>query len=237
MKENCQTIIILHGWNSSKEKWERVKKKIEKAGMQVFIPDLPGFKKKLNRPWSLDDYLEWFKEFSENKGKFFLLGHSFGGRISIKFATQYPEKIKGLILVGAAGIKHKKGIKGQIILKITKFFKKTLNFPVLRSFYPFLRIILYKYILRKTDYLKAKGAMKQTFLNIIEEDLTPYLSQIKSNTLIIWGRNDKTTPFFDGKLMKENIKDSKLEILETGHAPYLESSEILSRKIIDFIYD
>ncbi len=47
--QNCQdTIIILHGWGSSKEKWQEVKENLEKQGLKVIVPDLPGFKKKQN---------------------------------------------------------------------------------------------------------------------------------------------------------------------------------------------
>lgn len=226
-----KTLIILHGWQSSKERWEKVKKEIGKEDIEVIIPDLPGFKKEagLNRTWNLNDYVEWFNKFSQSQENFFLLGHSFGGRIAIKFTAKYPEKIKGLILVSSAGIKPKKSFLISVFVPIFKIF----------SFLPgysFLREVFYKYILRKTDYLKAKGAVKETFKKIIEEDLTSYLSKIKIPTLILWGKSDKSTPLADAYLMKEKIKNSKLEIFKkVSHAPHLEKPEILSKKILEFL--
>jgi len=120
-----KTLIILHGWQSSKEKWQKVKENIES--------DLPGFKPEtqLKEPWSLDDYVDWLKDFSQTKEKFFLMGHSFGGRVAIKFALRYPEKLYGLILVSAAGIKK----KNSPISKIIPFFSSTfLVFFALLSF-------------------------------------------------------------------------------------------------------
>lgn len=230
MKIYQDTIIILHGWQSSKEKWNRVKEEIEKEGIEVIIPDLPGFKKEnqLDQAWNLSDYINWCRKFSKNKENFFLLGHSFGGRIAIKWTAQNPEKIKGLILVGAAGIRHKKSSLFSVFIPI---LKKLSFLPG----YKFLRNFFYKYILRKTDYLKVRGVMQETFKKIIKEDLTPYLSQIKTSTLIVWGKRDKTTPLSDGELMKKEIENSELEILEAGHSLYLEKPEILAEKIITFI--
>ncbi|MCD6550398.1 alpha/beta hydrolase [bacterium] len=228
--ENCQSIIILHGWQSSKEKWNKVKELLEKEGIEVIIPDLPGFKQenRLTRPWNLDDYVEWLENFTEEKKEFFLLGHSFGGRISIKFASQFPQKIRGLILVASAGIRHKKSFIFSLLLYLKRF-----------SFLPgynFFRHIFYKKILKKTDYISAKGHLRETFKNIIEEDLTDFLSRIRIKTLILWGDKDKITPLCDAYLMKEKIPDAELEVLESvGHAPYLECPEILAERIIRFI--
>jgi len=226
-----KTLIILHGWQSSKERWERIKNEIEKEEIAVIIPDLPGFKKEteLDETWNFNDYLEWLYNFSLNKERFFLLGHSFGGRIAIKFTVKYPSKIKGLILVGSAGIKPKKNIFLSIFVPIFKKFSFLPGYSLFREFF-------YKYILKKTDYLETKGIMRETFKKIIKEDLRPYLSQIKTPTLIIWGQKDKITPLSDAYLMKEKIKDSKLEILENvGHTPHLEAPEKLSKIISGFL--
>lgn len=228
--ENCQSIVILHGWQSSKEKWNKVKEFLEKKGIEVIVPDLPGFKQenRLPKPWNLDNYVDWLKDFTKDKEKFFLLGHSFGGRISIKFVSRFPSKIRGLILVSSAGIKHKKSFIFSFVFLLKKF-----------SFLPgysFFRDVFYKKILKKTDYILAKGNLKETFKNIIKEDLTSLLSQIKTETLILWGEKDKITPLQDAYLMKEKIANSELKILKsTGHTPYLECPEILAKEILKFV--
>ena len=240
----CQeTIIILHGWQSSKEKWQKVKQEIEQyyentsRNIKIIVPDLPGFKKetKLDRIWNLDDYVEWFKNFSSEVSEpFFLLGHSFGGRIAIKFAQKYPEKLKGLILVSSAGIKPKKRLYLYLISAVAKFGRRFSFLP----FYSFSREFFYKYILRKTDYIKAEklSYLKETFKKVIEEDLFPYLSQIKIPCLIIWGEKDKMTPISDAYLMNKKIPNSQLEVLKNiGHFPHIDVPKILTQKIQNFI--
>src|SRR3989338_2017308 len=108
----CQVpIIILHGWGSSSKRWERVRESLERKGCKVFVPDLPGFGENpppLN-PWSVEDYVEWVKDFSEknNLTDFVLVGHSFGGGVAAIFAAKYPQKIEKLVLVAAAIIRRK----------------------------------------------------------------------------------------------------------------------------------
>ena len=227
--ENCQYLIVLHGWQSSKEKWTKVKENLEREGIKVIVPDLPGFKEetKLSQPWNLDNYVEWLRKFSSNKEKFFLLGHSFGGRIAIKFSIKYPEEIKGLILVSSAGIKPKK--------RLVSNFVSLKKFSFLPG-YSFLRKLFYKFIVKRTDYLYVDGILKETFKKVIERDLTSVLSQIKAKTLILWGQRDKITPISNAYLMKEKINDSRLEIMKgIGHTPYSEDPETLAKKILDFI--
>ena len=98
-----ENILILHGWGSQAERWSEVKELLENGGYRVYVPDLPGFGESLPPPqaWSVDDYVEWVRSFceKENLSQIFLLGHSFGGSIAIKFVNYFPEKVQGLILV------------------------------------------------------------------------------------------------------------------------------------------
>lgn len=232
-----ENLVILHGWGSCAENWREIKEVLQREDLQVLTPDLPGFGVSTlpKRAWFVDDYVEWLKGFCEkqNVSRFFLFGHSFGGRIAIKFAAQYPEKLKGLILCSAAGIKPKNNL---LALAATKAGKIVFSLPLLKGLYPFFQKVFYVKILRKTDYLKAQGIMKQVFKNVVDEDLTPCLSQIKVPTLILWGRKDKMTPVKDGYLMKEKISSSQLKVFDNvGHSFRRENPKLLIREIGNFV--
>jgi len=165
--------------------------------------------------------------------KFILIGHSFGGRIAIKYAVKYPEKIDKLILTGAAGIRHKLNTKQRLFYILAKAGKKILRFGRLASY---SQKILYK-LAREKDYYKASPRMKEIMKNVLAEDLTPYLGKIssrggsatggKTTTLLVWGREDKTTPLSDGKIMNEKIENSELVIFDgANHSlPYQKPEE------------
>jgi len=250
-----KSLLFLHGWQDSKESWQPLKSEIEKAGFKVFLPDLPGFKKEniLKKSWDLNDYREWVREFiskdirsfgrpskrpdggTNQNQKIFLLGHSFGGRVAIKFANKYPEKLSGLILVSAGGVESAdniRNIKKRIFKKYSQPFKKLYFLPG----YAFLRKLFYRFIIRKTDYLNLQGNLKETFKKVIDENLLPFLEKIEIPTLIIWGENDKILPLKDGQLMHQKILNSKLEVLPSvGHSPNKENPKLLAQKIINFI--
>lgn len=227
------TIIILHGWGRGSISWLKVKEILENQGLKVLVPDLPGFgRNPLPRnPWSIDNYVEWIKQHVEVRGEiaeqFFLLGHSFGGRIAIKFAIKYPEKLAGLILASAAGITKRKSLKNFIFLVLAKIGKL------------FFRQRLFKRIIYKLagsrDYMLAGGIMQETMKRVINEDLKPYLSKISVRTLVVWGKNDKETPIADAYLINKAIPGSKLEIIDgVGHRINFEAPEILVQKIKEF---
>ncbi|MCX6789708.1 MAG: alpha/beta hydrolase [Candidatus Gribaldobacteria bacterium] len=236
------TLIILHGWQSSKEKWQKVKELLEGPDLKVVALDLPGFKpeNQLSRPWNLNDYVAWLENLlTAYREPVYLLGHSFGGRIAIKLAAKNPEKLKGLILVAAAGIKRKKTIKDRFLLKIVRLAKKLgvqEQSSDSQGAKELARKIFYCYILRRTDYFKANPLQKEIMKNALEEDLTRLLPTINKNTLIIWGKKDTFTPIKNAYLMKEKIKNSRLEVLpKNGHSLHLQCPEELAQKIKNFI--
>src|SRR5579872_6395942 len=117
-------VVILHGWGGSAKSFAAFAEVLERKGYKVHSFDLPGFgtAEPPPKPWSVDDHVSFVKEFCDRNGltRFFLMGHSFGGRVSIKFAAQYPDKLAGLVLYAAAGIKPKPSLKRDIFLVAAK---------------------------------------------------------------------------------------------------------------------
>lgn len=234
-----RSVLILHGWGSCAKNWDKVKELLEKDGLRVLVPDLPGFGETPAplTAWSVNDYVQWVKDFSgkNNLDQFFLLGHSFGGRIAIKFAVKYPEKLKGLILAAAAGITRRRSLKNFLFLSLAEIGNIIFSLPFVNKLKYLFQRTIYK-IAGSRDYLLAQGIMKEIIKNTINEDLKPCLSKINVKTLIIWGDKDKLTPVSDAYLMKREIKNSILEVLpDVGHRIRLEAPEILAEKVLNFI--
>lgn len=212
-------LIFLHGWvgkyiiNKNENIYDFYKGLIEelKKFFDVEFIILPGFSNnpEPDKPYTLDDYVEYLKKFLEEKGinQFYLMGHSFGGQVACKFAYLYPERVEKLILYNAACVR-KKNFKRLVFKKISKLFKNISNI--------FIKKIIYKILTGTTTPAYYSEVMKKTMSNIIEEDLTEILPQVKVNSLIIWGRKDKLTPLWQGKLIHRLIKNSQLIIHPAG---------------------
>jgi len=237
-----ESILILHGWGGSSKSWQKVKSNLESKGHKVFCPDLPGFgqEKSPSVAWDVSDYVNWVLSFiqKQNLGEFFLLGHSFGGRIAIKLSALHSGKTKGLILVDPAGINREKNwnIRQRILVKIKNIFYFFMALPGLRFFFRLFRKVIYRFAGVKDYYRIKDEVMKETFKKVIAEDLLNYVSCIKDKTLIVWGRKDKLVPVSTAFVLKENIPISTLEIIENiGHNPHLECPDKLSDIIIKFL--
>lgn len=224
--------IILHGWGSGSDKWIKEAEIISKQGYQVVVPDLPGFAEsgKLTKPWTINDYVSWFEEFTRllEIQEFYLLGYSFGGALAAKIAVKYPQRVKKLFLVAAAVIRKKTAKKG-FLAKISKFVKFFYFLP----YYAFFRKAIYKFIIRKSDYVYAEGIMKQTYLNAVADDLSHHLSFIRVPTVIIWGDKDQSVPLDNAKIINEKIRNSELIIIEgADHLMHKTMPELLAEKVL-----
>lgn len=232
-------LLILHGWGGTSDSWLKIMRIFGSQGYRIICPDLPGFGRSKTPPeaWSVSDYVNWLLGFIDVLGieKFSLVAHSFGGRVAIKFAANYPEKLDKLILCDTAGVKTKPNLKTTILLFFTELGNTIFSFMFLRMFKDGVRN-LYHLFLRNKDYVKAKGSMKETFKKVLEEDLLSYLSKIKTKTLIVWGSRDRMVPLKYAYVFRDNIQNSQLEILQKiGHSPHLEVPEKLSQIIKKFL--
>ncbi len=238
-------IILLHGWGIDSDKYSKTAWQLflqttnYKQQITIFAPDLPGFGKSDNPPeaWGVSDYAEWLKNFVStiNLSSFILIGHSFGGRIAVKFAAKYPEKLRVLILTGSAGVKHPLTVKQKLFYALAKIGKAIFSLPLINSLEKPAKKLLYK-VAREKDYYRAQGVTKETFRKVIDEDLTPYLEDIKIPALLIWGQNDCSTPLGDAYIMMDKIKGSELKIVEnSNHSLPYQKPEEFAKIVAEFI--
>ena len=223
--------MILHGWGSNTERWAEVAKLLSEKGFKVIVPDLPGFGDSgtFENSWNMNNYIKWLDSFVKdlNIGEFYLAGHSFGGALAVKFTIGHPQEVKKLFLISAASVR-KRTTKKSAFKNISKFVKIFSFLPM----YGFFRKAVYKFIVKRSDYPSVDGVMKETYLKVIQEDLSQFTGFIKTPTILIWGDKDKSTPIEDAYFMNQKIKNSKLEVIEgAGHALNRECPEILTEKI------
>lgn len=222
-------IFILHGWTYSDEKWQKFIQQVKEKGFDPVFLNVPGLTEKTDKVWDLDSYVEWLKEKLAGEEKPIVIAHSNGGRIALAYAVKYPEKLNRLVLIDSAGIYHNElpiRLKRFVFGTIAKIGKQITSSKTLRD-------LLYK-ATRESDYKNATPEMRQTIVNLLSVDLTPRLNKITTPTLIIWGRNDSSTPLSDAKIMNDLINNSKLHIIDDArHSPYFTHTDEVCRIIFD----
>ena len=219
-----QDIVLLHGWGQNIKMMEPLAKRLD--GNRITIIDLPGFglSNEPNTSYSIYDYVdflvEFFKELKIKKP--ILIGHSFGGRLSIIYASKYDTK--KIVLLGSPCVRHEyKSFKQSLL----KFLKK------LKIFNPLVNLM--KKHTGSVDYRNATPRMREILVKTINEDLSLCAKNIKCKALLIWGESDTAVPKEQAKELDDLIDNSKLIILPGTHYLYLEKLGEVSKLINEFI--
>ncbi|MNE45379.1 2-hydroxy-6-oxononadienedioate/2-hydroxy-6-oxononatrienedioate hydrolase [compost metagenome] len=67
-------------------------------------------------------------------------------------------------------------------------------------------------------------------------DFSPRLAEIKAQTLVIWGRNDRFVPMDTGLRLVAGIPDSELHVFNNcGHWAQWEHADKFNRMVLDFL--
>lgn len=102
-------VLFLHGWALAHHAYKRALKRLVQLGCRVYAPALPGFGGSAAltaESFTLGGYARWIDGFLDAVGvdePVFLVGHSFGGGVGIKFASQWPHRVRTLVLVNSVG--------------------------------------------------------------------------------------------------------------------------------------
>lgn len=224
--ENGEKVIILmHGWGCNHSTLASVERVALSCGYRVINVDFPGFgdSEEPADVWGVEEYTRQIEALVRKLGiaSPTMLGHSFGGRVGILYASRNP--VDKLILVDAAGIKPKRSFT---------YYRKVYTFKLIkRLMYLFLgrdeaerRLDARRAKAGSSDYANATPMMRRILSKVVNEDLTDRLAYIKAPTLLIWGENDTATPLTDAKKMERLIPDAGLVSFPgCGHYSFLDN--------------
>ncbi|NDV69499.1 alpha/beta fold hydrolase [Dysgonomonas sp. 25] len=220
-----QPIVLLHGWGCSLDIFARMQKMLE-HDFKVYSLDFPGFGQSDEPPvaWGMEEYTQLFESFVrelkiENP---ILLGHSFGGRVSIIYASR--NKVHKVVLVDAAGVKPSRSLKYYLKVYSFKLYKKLLPLLVGKR-KANQKIEAYRNKAGSSDYNSASPMMKKVLIKVVNEDLRHFMPKIEAPTLLLWGENDTATPVKDAQKMEKLIKGSGLVVFKgAGHYSFLDAA-------------
>jgi pimeloyl-ACP methyl ester carboxylesterase len=182
-------------------------------------------------------YLDLFE--SLKLDRFNLVGSSLGGWIAAEFAVRYPERIKHLVLVDAAGLWLDEW-------PIPDFFTKLQNPLALRALLltkpdSFFGDLLFP---AETDDDRLEMALKamQTTARLgwnpfmHNPKLQRRLKRITSPTLVLWGADDKLLATAYAEAYQKAIPGSQLKIIaDCGHLPMFEQESQFVESVRDFL--
>jgi len=230
-----KTVVLIHGWADSLSGFYDIQKKLS-SNYEVISLDLPGFgqSSQPSESWDLDNYSNFLKLFSDKLklNIYGLIGHSNGGAIIINGLANNRLKASKLILMSSAGIRDKDKAKKQTLKVVAKSGK------ALTSILPShvknnIKNRFYGRI--GSDYLIAQG-MEETFKKVVSQDVQNDAAKLNLPTLLIYGREDNSTPVSYGEILNSKINGSELKVLDNAeHFVHSDQPHQVERLIMEFL--
>lgn len=225
-------LIFLHGWAQSLETWNGLIGDF--AEYAVYAPDMPGFGESdaPSRAWAIANYADWVHEFIEKLGLegIVVIGHSFGARVAVEYAKQYP--LQKLVIIATGGSPRHSWFRALNKLLVTIF----------RPFTPTLLYRVHAHMLTPRGYAQSNVIERSRALAMLAIYDTTHVPNealfldIRCPTLLIYGDRDWIAPLRAGKVAHASIQESKLVVLNgAGHFPHITHARQTTRSISQFL--
>ena len=250
-----EVVVMLHGSGPGASGWANFNRNIQPltdAGYRVILMDCPG--------WSKSDTIVNDGSRSHlnarvlkglvdalGLGKIHIIGNSMGGHSAVAFTLDYPEHVDKLILMGGGtgGGSLFTPMPAEGIKRIGKLYRE----PTMDNLKEMMDIFVYdtsnlteELFQTRLDNILARKDHLENFVASTKAnpkqfpDVGHRLGEIKNETLIVWGRDDRFVPMDTGIRLVNGIQRSELHIFNRcGHWVQWEYADKFNRMVLDFL--
>ena len=251
-----EAVIMIHGSGAGATGWANFHRNVDafvEAGYRVILIDCPGFGKS-------DPVVTEEARFVLNGRaiaalmdaigleKAHLVGNSMGGGSALALVTALPERVGKLILMGSGGV-GRTSIFTPLPMEGIKLLFDVYREPSMENLRKMLDVFVYdpsalteELISFRHQSILANPQHLENYLKSVEisgfkmGDFTEQLPEIKSPTLITWGRDDRFVPIDWSLKLLNMIPDSRLHVFsQCGHWAQWEHADAFNRLVIDFL--
>jgi len=218
------TVVLLHGFNSSLERWNKVVPLLVGCGKIIRL-DIPGYG---FSQWGSDDFslqaqsarvVKLLERLDvENVS---LVGTSMGASIAATLAASFPDKVASLVLIAPSA--YPGSLKSSMGLEL--FYR------------PGMANKLATYLVGTTVFKKLfpESVMLQA-LSVTASYGQPWadsLSKIKQPTTLIWSEADKTASFQYADKILASLANARLVMAEadSGHHVVIKEPGLIARQL------
>lgn len=185
---------------------------------------------------SVEEYVDWLREYVRGRGyrDVVLVGHSLGGAIALMYTINYPQELKGIVIIGSGAR-----------LKVHPMYLTTLEETIKGNLQEWYQQMVADHRLTPEDYQgevleKRKtigpAVMLNDFLCCDKFDLMDRVQEIKLPALIICGELDMMTPVKYANYLGTKLTNSRVVIIpQVTHLVFAEKPEAVNEAIEDFV--
>jgi pimeloyl-ACP methyl ester carboxylesterase len=245
-----EPVVLLHGFGASTYSWRKVMPGLA-ASFHVIAIDFNGFGY-TERPRDFESYTK------EGQGKLVLdvmdalkierahiIGHSYGGGITLWLASRHPERMRSMVLVDSSAPTYSdtRRSRAASLKPITRLYLRFVLRPsvirkaLLHSFYDD-SLVTPELVQAYYDRIRVEGVVDGYYGLTVPRRTPPDrvdLAKIDVPTLVIWGENDERIAVADGRRAAETLRAKFVPFPKTGHVPMEERPEEWLQTVLPFL--
>jgi pimeloyl-ACP methyl ester carboxylesterase len=231
-----EPVVLLHGFGGDKDNWPIYARRLTDRFL-VVAPDLPGFgenSREIGVDYGTVAQAERVRDFLDalQIETCHLGGSSMGGFIALRFAIDFPERLRSLTLFNNAGVL---GVTESELQRSIEAGENTLAIESVDDVNRLVAFVAHDAPRVPRQFCKIihdEFAEHRELLDAIfwqvaneatREPLNERLSEVAAPTLIVWGRHDRLIDVSCVDVLADGIRDAEKAVLENvGHAPMVE---------------
>lgn len=251
----AETVVMLHGSGPGATGWANFSRNVEpfvNAGYRVILLDCPGWGKSdtiVNTGSRSDLNARSLKGLMDTIGleKAHIVGNSMGAHSTVAFALANPSRVGKLILMGGGT-----GGPSQFVPMPTEGIKligQLYRNPTIDNLKKMMNVFVYDashlteelYEARLNNMLNRRDHL-ENFVKSLEANPKQFpdyghrLGEIKTPTLVVWGRDDRFVPMDVGLRLIWGIPNAQLHVFnQCGHWAQWEHADTFNRMVLDFL--
>ena len=244
-----EPVVLIHGFGGDKDNWSFYAPFLT-GKYRLICPDLPGFgenDRSLDRDHSMAAQATGVRDLLDALGiaKAHIGGNSMGGFIALRFALDFPDRLRSLTLFNNAGVTGTEPSDletlftpedSPLVPRSPADFDRLMKFVVFKPrFIPgqFKKLLL-------AEITPHRALLDKIFFGLVDEmqnhPLNGELGKVAAPTLIIWGRRDQLINYTCATVQHEGIAGSEVTIFEdVGHVPMIEQPERTAQVQLAFL--
>lgn len=238
-----ETLVLVHGMGDDKNSFLQSAELLSEH-YHLVLPELQGHgdsARDLDRDYSIDGQSTFLRDFLHaiDVTEFHLVGNSMGGHTSGAYAIKYPDEVRSLVLLNAAGLKIDDHVTyigfgadvetdEQLDVLLDRLFNEIPDIPG-----PFRRMMM-EQINESNEFVDnvlITSVQNGPYFNLKDD-----LSKISAPTLVYYGVHDEVVLRNAADYYADNIPNAELVTIDNaGHVPQMEHPLVVAEGIHSFI--
>ena len=248
-------VILIHGIAASLHDWDDLIPALRENGYSAYAPDLLGHgdsprldSRTYQMDWIFEHFFGWMKSLRLTEPAI-LIGHSLGGHVALEYARRVSAWTRGLVLVNPfyspSQLPHlirktytstnlSELLIGRVPEKWFRFFVDISSAAMGHSIGA-LRSLPER--IREQTILDYKRTAPGVYhIPSAITDMTGYLHEVQTPTLVLWGDQDRTLAPSSFAPLVHALTKARGEMLQNaGHVPHRSHAKMFNQLVLKFL--